>query len=333
MNPPLTAAEVLDLSKSVYAAADYSPLGSQSFLLFDTAACRLSPAQTMEVNAWLQALTCPVLALGDGAAALAQAADVALADPEDAAPLVDNIRRHPQAAAALVQLLRVTGPMPLADALATESLTYSCLQSGPEFRAWLQDERPTAPPPPREEGPAVVMERRGDELQLELNRPAHRNAMSVEMRDALVEALQLVVSDPSISQVQLSGRGKCFSTGGDLSEFGTLPDPASAHFVRALALPGRYLAQCAERVQVRVHGACIGSGIEFPAFAARVIASEDAYFQLPELRFGLIPGAGGCISIARRIGRQRTGWMVLSGKRINAQRALEWGLVDAVEAA
>jgi enoyl-CoA hydratase len=101
--------------------------------------------------------------------------------------------------------------------------------------------------------------------------------------------------------------------------------------VRALALPGRLLAQCADRVQVRVHGACVGSGIEFPAFAGRIVAAPDAYFQLPELRFGLIPGAGGCVSIARRIGRQRTAWLALSGKRIDARAALDWGLVDAIE--
>ncbi|HVT34396.1 MAG TPA: enoyl-CoA hydratase/isomerase family protein, partial [Nevskiaceae bacterium] len=76
--------------------------------------------------------------------------------------------------------------------------------------------------------------------------------------------------------------------------------------------------------------ACIGSGAEFPAFAAHVTASEDAWFQLPELDFGLIPGAGGTVSIARRVGRQRTAWLVLSGKRIDAQRALDWGLVDRV---
>ena len=79
-----------------------------------------------------------------------------------------------------------------------------------------------------------------------------------------------------------------------------------------------------------MHGACIGSGIEFPAFAGRLVAVADAHFQLPELRFGLIPGAGGCVSLSRRIGRQRATWLLLSGKRITARRALEWGLIDAV---
>ncbi len=130
--------------------------------------------------------------------------------------------------------------------------------------------------------------------------------------------------------MRLTGRGRCFSTGGDLSEFGTVPDPALGHAVRSLALPARLLAQCARRVTVHVHSACIGAGIELPAFARRVTASSNAFFQLPELKFGLIPGAGGTVSLPRRIGRQRTAWLVLSGSKINARTARDWGLVDAI---
>lgn len=154
--------------------------------------------------------------------------------------------------------------------------------------------------------------------------------MTMEMRDALIEALQLALSDADLGEIVIRARGACFSTGGELREFGSAPDPASAHLVRSLALPGRLLAACAARVTVQVHGACIGSGIEFPAFAGRLVATRDAWFQLPELRYGLIPGAGGCVSISRRIGRQRSAWMVLSGRRIDAPCALEWGLIDAI---
>jgi enoyl-CoA hydratase/carnithine racemase len=74
----------------------------------------------------------------------------------------------------------------------------------------------------------------------------------------------------------------------------------------------------------------LGSGIELPAFAHHVSAAPKSFFQLPELNFGLIPGAGGCASISRRIGRQHTAWMVLSGKKINARQALAWGLIDEI---
>lgn len=272
----------------------------------------------------------PTIAVAASENELTRAADVHVARRADAALLVENVRRNPVAATVLVHLLRATERLPIPEALIAESLAYSTLQAGPEFARWLA-QRP-APVRIIDGGPAVVMSREGDVLAVELNRPSNRNALSVEMRDALNEALQLVLTDDSIRTVRVSGRGKCFSVGGDLSEFGTLPDPATAHVIRHLTMPGKFLAQCAERAEFNVHGACIGSGVELPAFARRVIAAPDSFFHLPELRLGLIPGGGGCVSIPRRIGRQRTAWLVLSGKRINAQRALEWGLVDAIEA-
>ena len=66
------------------------------------------------------------------------------------------------------------------------------------------------------------------------------------------------------------------------------------------------------------------------AFAGRVEARADSWFQLPELKYGLLPGAGGTVSLPRRIGRQKTAYMALSMRRISASLALEWGLVDAI---
>ena len=62
----------------------------------------------------------------------------------------------------------------------------------------------------------------------------------------------------------------------------------------------------------------------------RVVAEENSFFQLPEVGLGLVPGAGGTVSLPRRIGRQKTAWLGLSGQRIDAQTALAWGLVDEV---
>jgi enoyl-CoA hydratase/carnithine racemase len=90
------------------------------------------------------------------------------------------------------------------------------------------------------------------------------------------------------------------------------------------------LAPRAGIFDVHVQGACIGAGVEIAAFAARLTATADAWFQLPELAMGLVPGAGGCVSVPRRIGRQRAALMILSGRRINAPTALRWGLIDAI---
>lgn len=174
------------------------------------------------------------------------------------------------------------------------------------------------------------MERDRNRLDIRLTRPEKHNAFSRAMRDGVSEALQLALADPSIEEVVLSGEGDSFCSGGDLDEFGSFPDPAEAHVIRTTRSPALLLSRLGDRARVEVHGACIGAGAELPAFTKHVIASEDAFFQLPEVGLGLVPGAGGTASLPRRIGRQRTAWLGLSGARIDARTALDWGLVDEV---
>ena len=296
----------------------------------------VSPAEHALLADWLQRQPCPVIAVGS-AEQLADdpwraSYDTVVDDLAAAASLQSHIEQAPLAATVLVQTLRVTANLPVAAALTVESLAYATLQGGSEFRRGLATHPPSEKRMDSPE-PAVLIERPDaapECLDIILNRPERRNALSVEMRDALVEALQLLLADNTIRLARLQGRGKCFSTGGDLDEFGTAPDPATAHAVRSLCLPATLLAQCAGRVECHVQGACIGAGVELPAFARRVIAAPGTFFQLPEIRFGLIPGAGGCVSLPRRIGRQRTAWLALSARRINAATAHSWGLVDEV---
>ena len=132
----------------------------------------------------------------------------------------------------------------------------------------------------------------------------------------------------------LSGNGPSFCSGGDLAEFGTFADPASAHLARTRHSPALALdaltARLGRACRAEVHGRVLGSGLEMAAFCGWVEAHEDSVFGLPELSLGLIPGAGGTVSVTRRIGRWRTAYLVLSGRTIDADTALAWGLVDAV---
>lgn len=243
--------------------------------------------------------------------------------------LADAGRANPQAATVAAQVLRLTETLPLAEALTIESLAYSALLGGSEFARWrLENPSVSAAADP---AVPLLVDRDGDRIVLTLNDPANRNAMSAAMRDALYEALANVLDDPSRPTVCLQGAGKCFSTGGDLAEFGTAPDLAEAHLVRTLHSCARALGALGDRATVRLHGACVGSGIEVAAAAHRRIAAADSWFQLPELAMGLIPGAGGTATVGRAIGRHRTLWMLLSGKRIGAAQALDWGLVHAIE--
>jgi len=235
----------------------------------------------------------------------------------------------PVAGSVLIRVLRINARLDLRDALDVESLAFSTLLAGSAFAQW-RDRQARTDPASQPQGPLVSYARNADQVTLTLTHQASRKAMSAAMRDALFEALAAVCDDPSRPGLILRGEGRCFSVGGELAEFGTATDLAMAHAIRTARSCVRLLADLEDRAEVFLHGACIGSGLEIPAAAARRIAAPRTLFQLPELSMGLIPGAGGTVSVPRAIGRHRTAWMVLSGQRISAATALEWGLVHEI---
>ncbi len=239
-----------------------------------------------------------------------------------------NLERHPITGATLALLLRGQERLSVGDGLVAESAAYSVLQGGPEFAAWR------AANPARSErdaGPRVRMQRDGAVLGITLSRPQRLNALDAQMRDELIEALTLAAADPGITRVELRGEGRAFCAGGDLDEFGSRSDPASAHLIRLERSVARALARLPKASVSYVHGATVGSGIEMAAFTGTVVAAPDTQIALPEIQLGLVPGAGGTVSLPRRIGRLRTAWLAFSGRAIDASTAHEWGLVDQLE--
>ncbi|MGW1625348.1 enoyl-CoA hydratase-related protein, partial [Streptomyces sp. NPDC002172] len=227
-------------------------------------------------------------------------------------------------------MLYLTGQLPVRQALDLESLAYSTLLGGAGFAGWLAARGPRSAPPPATHDP-VTARREGGLLRITLDRPERRNAHGAELRDALVAALDIAVWDDTVREVVLDGNGPCFSSGGDLDEFGTAADLAAAHLIRTRAGAAARLHALGDRLTARIHGACVGAGIELPSFAARVVAAPGTTVRLPELAMGLIPGAGGTVGIPRRIGRWRTLYLALDGRAVPAERALAWGLVDRME--
>lgn len=244
------------------------------------------------------------------------------------------VEEKPQAAVALGQLLRQTPHLETTAALAAEAAVYSMLLGGREFADWLSGAgaRRAATRPP---ATLVRLRRSGNRLNVQLDHPERRNALSVAMREELFCALELAVLDEQITDVELSGAGESFCSGGDLAEFGTAVDLVAAYLVRLDRAPWRLLNDLRnrldERLWIRVHGAVIGAGAEMAAFGGRVTCTRATYFQLPEISMGLVPGAGGTVSVTRRIGRWRAAWAMLTGHRIDADTALRWGLVDEIE--
>jgi enoyl-CoA hydratase len=314
-----------------FALEAYSPLTGEPILLVDFDAGDATRFGCSEARDVFAQLPCPTVALRrdlDRPAPLIDCFDVVLDDDRDLKPILDSVRKHPIACMSAVQLLRHSEGLSVHEGLIAESLMYSTLQSGPEFQAWLathqRKQRPTNPER------AVLMERNADVVELRFNRPEKRNAFSAEMRDAFAEGLQVALNDPDVKEVHVSAAGPAFCAGGDLDEFGSLPDPATAHAIRSTRNVGRMMHACRDRLRFFVHGACVGAGMELSAFANFVSAREGAFFMLPEIDLGLVPGAGGTVSIMRRVGRERTAFLALSRTRIDAETALSWGLVDEV---
>jgi enoyl-CoA hydratase/carnithine racemase len=249
---------------------------------------------------------------------------------ETLSALIAAIEASPEASVALGQLLRVGEQSSASEAVIAESWVYSLLQGGDTYSRWLES-RSTRTLRPRPDNSVVIVRRSEDVLSITLDRPEVHNAYGTRMRDELVEAFRLVDADPTIAKVMLRGTGPSFCSGGDLDEFGTAPAPVMAHSVRTSRNAGIALAAIADRVEVVVHGNCVGAGVELPAFASRVVAHSRTSFLLPEIAMGLVPGAGGTSSIPRRIGRHRTAYFGLSGLPITAQTALSWGLIDAID--
>ena len=271
---------------------------------------------------------CPVIGLGDPAHPLAAQLDAVIEPPFSVAGLARQVRAMPHAAAVIVQLLRILPALSPEQGLTAESLAYGLLQGSAEHRAWIAEQRRGDP---AEHSPgAVGVEREGGRLIVTLDHVASGNSIDRTMRDALHDAFSLAALDPELRCISLRGAGRTFSLGAELGEFGTTSDPATAHAIRARTLPARMLARCADKLEVHVQGGCVGAGLEIAAWAKRFTAAPDAWFQLPELAMGILPGAGGCVSLTRRIGCQRTALLILSGKRISAKQALGLGLIDAI---
>jgi len=165
-----------------------------------------------------------------------------------------------------------------------------------------------------------------------LDRPRMLNAYDVAMRDDLDAVLSAADEDPEVRVLVLRGRGRAFSSGGDLTEFGSAPSPLAARAARwRRDVWGRLLELRAATIAA-VHGYAVGGGMEMAMLCDLCVASVDARFALPETGLGMIPGVGGTQTLARRAGLGRALDAVLTGRWLDARAALAEGVVVRVVA-
>lgn len=178
--------------------------------------------------------------------------------------------------------------------------------------------------------PTVLYEKDAAVAVVSLNRPRQLNAYNVAMRDELHAVLHAVRDDPDVRVMILRGEGESFSTGGDVSEFGSAPSPVRAREVRWLRDNWGLLLHLPQPTIAAVHGHTVGGGLEMALLCDMCLAADDAVFFLPETGLGMIPGVGGTQTAPRAIGLGRALDMVLTGKRLDANHALQVGLVNRV---
>lgn len=179
-------------------------------------------------------------------------------------------------------------------------------------------------------GPAVRAEDNGSVRVLVLDRPDRRNALDMQMRHELVGLLDEATADPGVRAVVLTGSGRSFCAGGDLSSMHRQPVSQSRHRLAAAQRVAQAIIDAPMPVLAAVEGHAIGAGLGIAAACDQVVAAADARFSASFLTVGLGADLGISWSLPRRVGRARARTMLLTGITVEGARASDWGLVDHV---
>lgn len=174
----------------------------------------------------------------------------------------------------------------------------------------------------------IVLERRDGVLVVHLNRSDQRNAINREMSLRLAEAMDLLDSDPTLRVGVLTGRGDHFSAGMDLKGFGA----GESIEVSGRGIGGITRGGPKKLLIAAVEGYAIAGGFEVVLACDLVVASETAQFAFPEVVRGLIAGSGGIIRLARRMPEVIAAEVVFTGRRLGAEDARQWGLINRLVA-
>ena len=173
----------------------------------------------------------------------------------------------------------------------------------------------------------ILFEKCGSVAHISLNRPESVNAYNIQMRDDFSEALLAVELDPDIKVLLITGEGRGFCAGADLTEFGSAPSQVIARQVRWDRDVWGQLIDLDKPTIAAVHGFCIGSGLEIALLCDLRIASRGTIFALPEVQLGMIPAAGGTQTIPRAAQPSQGLDLLLTGRRTESEEALSLGLV------
>ena len=181
---------------------------------------------------------------------------------------------------------------------------------------------------------AILLQRNGPRLNITINQPARRNAMSQEMWVDLRAAIKTASGDDAVRVVVVRGAGDAFSAGADISEFETVYATASSARATNVVIAEALAAVDALTVPAIavVQGACMGGGCALAAACDLQLADSSAIFGVDPTALGLAYRFRDCQRLAARIGLGRLKELLIAGRRIDATTAEAWGLVSEVVA-
>ena len=179
--------------------------------------------------------------------------------------------------------------------------------------------------------PLVLEDRQDRVVVLTLNRPAVMNSFNFPMLLALKERVEAVHFDPEVRVVIIAGAGpKAFCAGADLKERATMSEMQVREFIFTIRNLFTFIEYLNKPVIAAVNGIALGGGTELALACDIRIASATASLGLTETRLAIIPGAGGTQRLPRLIGRGKAKELIFTGRRVEAQEALQIGLVNKV---
>jgi enoyl-CoA hydratase len=177
----------------------------------------------------------------------------------------------------------------------------------------------------------VVVERPHEGVAvIRVQRPEARNALNMKVREALSQAFAALGADDGVRCIVLTGTDKFFVAGADLREMAELT--GGDHLRRRTEALWRPIAQCPKPMIAAVNGYALGGGCELAMHCDIIVAGESAQFGQPEVRVGIMPGAGGTQRLPRAVGKFKAMRMLLTGRPVSAREADAMGLVSEVVA-
>jgi 3-hydroxyacyl-CoA dehydrogenase len=170
---------------------------------------------------------------------------------------------------------------------------------------------------------SVDLDRRGRIAVLTVNNPPV-NALSQDVRQGLRDGVRAAIDDPAVGAIVLVCAGRTFIAGADITEFGKPPREPGLHEVLDL------IESSPKAVVAVIHGTALGGGLEVALACHYRIAAPGTKLGLPEIKLGLMPGAGGTQRLPRLVGVEKALAMILTGDQVPANEALAGGLVDEI---